>query len=59
MQPQPLEIEGTWEEVAEHALDLAGRRVRLIVLPEAAGLSTWPGPFDSPFTFEVRRHLGG
>jgi hypothetical protein len=34
MQPQPLEIEGTWEEVAEHALDLAGRRVRLIVLPE-------------------------
>ncbi len=25
-------FEGTWEEVAEHAVELAGRRVRLTVL---------------------------
>jgi hypothetical protein len=29
-----LELEGTWEEVAAHASELAGRRVRLIVLAE-------------------------
>lgn len=28
-----LELEGTWEEVATHAPELAGRRVRLMVLP--------------------------
>ncbi len=28
-----LELEGTWEEIAEHAPELVGRRVRLIVLP--------------------------
>jgi len=28
-----LELEGTWEEVATHAPELAGRRVRLTVLP--------------------------
>jgi hypothetical protein len=28
-----LELEGTWEEVAAHAPELAGRRVRLFVLP--------------------------
>jgi len=27
-----LELEGTWEEVAAHAPELAGRRVRLTVL---------------------------
>jgi hypothetical protein len=29
-----LELEGTWEEVAAHAPELAGRRVRLVVLPK-------------------------
>ncbi|MBV9850853.1 MAG: hypothetical protein JO250_14365 [Armatimonadetes bacterium] len=29
-------LEGTWEEVARHAPELAGRRVRLTVLEEAA-----------------------
>jgi len=28
-----LELEGTWEEVAAHGPKLAGRRVRLMVLP--------------------------
>jgi hypothetical protein len=32
----PLEFEGTWEEIATHASELAGCRVRLIVLtPES------------------------
>jgi hypothetical protein len=30
---QPLEIEGTWEEIVALAPNLSGRRVRLIVLP--------------------------
>lgn len=28
-----LELEGTWEEVAAHAPEFAGRRVKLTVLP--------------------------
>ena len=28
------ELEGTWEEIMEHAEELAGMRVRLVVLPE-------------------------
>ena len=28
--------EGTWEEIAQHAAELAGRRVRLTVLEESA-----------------------
>lgn len=35
--PQPLEFEGTWEEIISHAKDLAGRKVRLTVLtPDTA-----------------------
>jgi hypothetical protein len=38
-----LELDGTWEEILAHAEDLAGRRVRLIVLPiEAAPTSAPP-----------------
>ena len=33
MTKQPLELEGTWEEIVTHASELTGRRVRLIVLP--------------------------
>jgi hypothetical protein len=32
MAPQPLEFEGTWEEIISHANELAGRKVRLTVL---------------------------
>jgi hypothetical protein len=32
-----LELEGSWEEIAEHAPELAGRRVRLTVLSEEPG----------------------
>ena len=37
MSAETLELEGTWEEVAAHAGELAGRRVRLTVLPEHSG----------------------
>jgi hypothetical protein len=30
-----LELEGTWEEIAAHAAELAGRRVRVTVLDVA------------------------
>lgn len=29
-----LELEGTWEEVAAYAAELAGRRVRIVVIQE-------------------------
>jgi len=32
MEVQPLEFEGTWEEIAAHAPKLAGRKVRLTLL---------------------------
>ncbi len=31
------ELEGTWEEIAAHAQELAGHRVRLTVLSEESG----------------------
>ncbi len=33
MNAQPLELEGTWEEIMQHAGELAGRQMKLIVLP--------------------------
>jgi hypothetical protein len=33
MATPPLELEGTWEEIAAHGPELSGRRVRLVVLP--------------------------
>jgi hypothetical protein len=45
VEPQPIELEGTWEEIAAHASYLAGRRVRLIVLPE--GTEGLPTPEDT------------
>jgi hypothetical protein len=36
MAAPPLELEGTWEEIAAHGPELSGRRVRLILLPDEA-----------------------
>jgi hypothetical protein len=46
-----LELEGTWEEIAARAPEFAGRRVRLIVLPEEAE-EPYPGipPEERPST---------
>jgi hypothetical protein len=45
------ELEGTWEEIMAHAPELAGRRVRLIVLKEAPE-EPYPGipPEERPST---------
>lgn len=32
MNYEPLELEGTWEEIVTHTPELSGRRVRVIVL---------------------------
>ncbi len=45
MVAQPLEIEGTWEQIVSLAPNLAGRRVRLIVLPTLEDES--PPPQDT------------
>lgn len=43
MTSEPLELEGTWEEIVAYSDDLAGRRVRVIVLSdESASLSSAP-----------------
>lgn len=34
MTSQPLELEGTWEEIFTYAPELARRRVRIIGLPD-------------------------
>ncbi len=51
METPTLELEGTWEEIAEHASELAGRRVRLIVLPDEPD-EPYPGvpPEERPST---------
>jgi hypothetical protein len=36
---QPIELEGTWEEILTHANELAGRRVRVVVLPGEPAVS--------------------
>ena len=30
-------LEGTWEEIKKHESELAGRKVRLVVMPEEVG----------------------
>lgn len=43
MAKAPIEYEGTWEEIAAHAPDFAGRRLRLTVLDtEAAAAEELP-----------------
>lgn len=44
MTAQPIELEGTWEEIVARAAELAGRRVRVIVLPDKPE----PSPPDAP-----------
>ncbi len=37
-----LEIEGTWEEIAQRAPEFKGHRMRLAVLPQESGVSVAP-----------------
>ena len=54
---EPIELEGTWEEIVAHSTELAGRRVRLIVLPEAKSESNQAQPFR-PSSGRLLRHAG-
>ncbi len=38
-QKSERELEGTWEEILAHAPELAGRRLRVFVLPDQAALT--------------------
>ncbi len=40
-------LEGTWEEVAQHAGELAGKQVRLTVIDEAAEQPPAPQPNEA------------
>ena len=51
-----LELEGTWEEVAAHAPELMGRRVRLIVIPPP--LKTNSSSFREASGRSLLRHAG-
>ncbi|NEP13746.1 MAG: hypothetical protein F6K14_26800 [Symploca sp. SIO2C1] len=60
MTSQPIEIEGTWEEIVAHAAELAGRRVRVIVLPDKPKALTPEAvpPFRPPSGRSLLRHAG-
>ena len=59
MTSQPLELEGTWEEVVTHAPELAGRKVRVIVLTDTEPESNEaPPPFRPASGRSLLRHAG-
>ena len=49
-------IEGTWEEIVTHAPELAGRRVRVVLLPgdEPVPDAGVPAPDESPLGRALR-----
>jgi len=51
---QPLEIEGTWEEIVALAPNLAGRRVRLIVLPAIPVIENEPAALKDTRSIEEK-----
>ncbi len=53
-----LELEGTWEEVAAHAPELAGRRVRLTVLSEPQASTKQTAGFRPGSGRSFLRHAG-
>lgn len=60
MTSQPIELEGTWEEIVAHATELAGRRVRVIVLSDKLEPSppNAPPPFRPSSGRSLLRHAG-
>lgn len=60
MTSEPLELEGTWEEIVTHSDDLAGRRVRVQVLPDepSSPPPETPPPFRPPSSRSLLRHAG-
>ena len=58
MNSQPIELEGTWEEIVAHPAELAGRRLRVIVLPEPEPSPKAVPPFRSSSGRPLLRHAG-
>jgi hypothetical protein len=60
MTSQPIELEGTWEEIVARAAELAGRRVRVIILPDKPEPSPpeAPPPFRPSSGRSLLRHAG-
>ncbi|MBW4495757.1 MAG: hypothetical protein KME26_22295 [Oscillatoria princeps RMCB-10] len=60
MTSQPLELEGSWEEILTHAPELAGRRLRVTVLSD----EPQPNSAEKPANFRpasgrsLLRHAG-
>jgi len=60
MTTQPLELEGTWEEIIAHAAELAGRKVRVTVIadePESPSPEKQPS-FRPASGLSLLRHAG-
>ena len=55
---EPLELEGTWEEIVTYSAQLAGRRVRLITLPNALNPESNEAPPFRPASGSLLRHAG-
>ncbi len=56
---EQLELEGSWEEIVAHSDELTGRRVRLIVLPDAKESdSNQAPPFRPSSGRSLLRHAG-
>lgn len=55
---EPLELEGNWEEMVTHSPHLAGRRVRLIILPDAPDPGSNEAPPFRPASGRLLRHAG-
>ena len=58
MTSQPLELEGTWEEIVTHAAELSGRRVRVTVLPDKPVSPDQPLPYRPASGRSLLEHAG-
>ncbi|MBG1269597.1 hypothetical protein [Nostoc sp. WHI] len=59
MTSQPLELEGTWEEIVTHSAELTGHKVRVIIVPDESESSLLPTPPFRPASGRsLLRHAG-
>ena len=58
MNAPALEFEGTWEEIAAHAPELTGQRVRLMVLPKSRSQAREKLSFRPASGRSIFRHVG-
>ena len=59
MTSQPLELEGTWEEIVTHSAELTGHKVRVTVIPSESESSSEQTPSFRPASGRsLLRHAG-